>query len=341
MLPKFSATFVCNQLLKLVISTTSRLQAHQVPKLTWFAHEIGRKSMTSNRRVGDEGKKQVHKNEKIAQILGNSAKILLIDSNGQKIGAMTVREALDSALFDTSEYDLILVGGGAVTAPVPIVSHIEFPHIDSSRNLNIEKINQLSKLDTAEPEKDRLRFNFKVHDLVDVKKQTDVQELKASENLNRQEESYNGEKNLPEKEKSMNEKSTVNTEKGEAMMRLPIVRIQSKKRDAERKKNQAEAAKREKRKTREKEIRFGTSMSDHDLEIRYRQMSGLLDDAYRVRLAIQPRGITKRAPLAREQFYRKLMAKLQTDYGADLSIISPPQALNGILIVIVCLKGKG
>jgi hypothetical protein len=63
-----------------------------------------------------------------------------------------------------------------------------------------------------------------------------------------------------------------------------------------------------------------------------------LEDAYRVRLAIQPRGATKRAPLAREQLYRTILNRLQSDYGAAFTIVTPPESLQGMLTAVFSLR---
>jgi len=118
---------------------------------------------------------------------------------------------------------------------------------------------------------------------------------------------------------------------------LPICKLMSK--NALFKKNLAaeEALVKQRLKNREKEIRFGTSMANHDYGIRLDQVKEKLEKAYRVRVVVEPKGVVNRTPIAKEQLWKKILNDLSAEYGKNLTIVSSPQLEFHVLSATVSL----
>lgn len=119
----------------------------------------------------------------------------------------------------------------------------------------------------------------------------------------------------------------------------PIARLVSREKEFQRRKSAVDAASRQRRMCREKEFRFGTSMSAHDIDIKYRKMHEHMSKGYRIKLVVQPKGIRPKTPLAKEAFYRELIGRLQGDFGRGLEIVSAPQVQYSDLVAVVCARG--
>lgn len=86
-----------------------------------------------------------------------------------------------------------------------------------------------------------------------------------------------------------------------------------------------EAATKQRLKNREKEFRLGTSITEHDYQIRLHRIQETLEKAFRVRVVIEPKGVVNKSPMAREQLWKRVLDELVTIYGKSLTIICPPQ----------------
>lgn len=118
----------------------------------------------------------------------------------------------------------------------------------------------------------------------------------------------------------------------------PIAKAVSRSRDYQRLRNQAEGQLLERMKRREKEVRFGTAMAEHDIGIRMRKVEQLLEDAYRVKLVVE--GGHRRAGMGgptegKERMHRGLMDALRERYGKNLVVMAPPESLFGNLVTVL------
>jgi translation initiation factor IF-3 len=121
----------------------------------------------------------------------------------------------------------------------------------------------------------------------------------------------------------------------------PICKLVSKSESFKKQKAMEEAATRQRLKNREKEIRFGTSMAQHDYDIKLARIKEALEKSFRVKLVIEPKGAINRSPMAKEQLWRKIMDSLAGQYGKDLAIISAPALeLRNLVAVVVLSNAK-
>lgn len=119
----------------------------------------------------------------------------------------------------------------------------------------------------------------------------------------------------------------------------PICKLVSREHTYKRLQSLEEAAMRERYKLREKEIRFGTSMADHDYAIRLRRTSEALEKAFRVKVVVEPKGVLGREALSKEKFWKKIFDDLLLKYGKDLSLVSAPQVEFKNLTATLALLG--
>lgn len=120
----------------------------------------------------------------------------------------------------------------------------------------------------------------------------------------------------------------------------PIVRPIARSVTFHRRQAQEEAASRERLRRREKEVRFGCSMAERDVEIRLGKVTELLRKAYRIRMVVEMRGV-KADVMGRERMQRVVMGRLRERFGGDLIVMSPPESLSGsIVTVIYCASAK-
>lgn len=118
----------------------------------------------------------------------------------------------------------------------------------------------------------------------------------------------------------------------------PIAKAVSRSRDYQRLRNQAEGQLLERMKRREKEVRFGTAMAEHDIGIRMRKVEQLLEDAYRVKLVVE--GGHRKAGMGgpmegKERMHKDLMDTLRERYGKNLVVMAPPESLFGNLVTVL------
>jgi translation initiation factor IF-3 len=82
---------------------------------------------------------------------------------------------------------------------------------------------------------------------------------------------------------------------------------------------------------REKEVRFGTGMGTHDLQLRTAKVRELLERAYRVRVVV---GVgSKATPQVKEAVQRMILERLRDEMGKDLIFVSAPEMQLGRLSV--------
>lgn len=118
----------------------------------------------------------------------------------------------------------------------------------------------------------------------------------------------------------------------------PICKLVSKSESFKRQKSIEEAATKQRLKNREKEIRFGTSMAQHDYDIKLNRVKEILEKAFRVKVVVEPKGAINRSPLAKEQLWRRIIDYLAGQYGKNLVIISAPALELRSLVAIVALS---
>lgn len=118
----------------------------------------------------------------------------------------------------------------------------------------------------------------------------------------------------------------------------PICKLVSKSESFKRQKSIEEAATKQRLKNREKEIRFGTSMAQHDYDIKLNRVKEILEKAFRVKVVVEPKGAINRSPLAKEQLWRRVIDDLAGQYGKNLVIISAPALELRSLVAIVALS---
>lgn len=117
----------------------------------------------------------------------------------------------------------------------------------------------------------------------------------------------------------------------------PICKLVSKSESFKRQKAAEEAATRQRLKNREKEIRFGTSMAQHDFNIKLTRVKEILEKAFRVKVVVEPKGAINRSPIAKEQLWRRVLDDLAGQYGKNLVIISAPALELRSLVAVVAL----
>lgn len=98
-----------------------------------------------------------------------------------------------------------------------------------------------------------------------------------------------------------------------------------------------EAATKQRLKNREKEFRLGTSITEHDYQIRMHRIQETLEKSFRVRVVVEPKGVVNKSPIAREQLWKRVLDELVSKYGKTLNIICPPQIEMRSLAATVAL----
>lgn len=119
----------------------------------------------------------------------------------------------------------------------------------------------------------------------------------------------------------------------------PICKLISKVQTFKRLQSMEEAAVRERYKLREKELRFGTSMAEHDYAIRMRRASEALERAFRVKVVVEPKGVLGREALSKERLWKKIFDEMVGRYGKELSLVSAPQVEFRNLTATLALLG--
>lgn len=119
----------------------------------------------------------------------------------------------------------------------------------------------------------------------------------------------------------------------------PICKLVSREQAYKRLQSMEDAAVRERYKLREKELRFGTSMADHDYAIRIKRASEILEKAFRVKVVVEPKGVLGREALSKERLWKKIFDDLLLKYGKDLSLVSAPQVEFRNLTATLALLG--
>ena len=117
----------------------------------------------------------------------------------------------------------------------------------------------------------------------------------------------------------------------------PICRLVSRSNVFKRQLASEEAVAKQRLKNREKEIRFGTSMAEHDFVIKLNRVKEMLEKAFRVRVVVEPKGAANSGALAKEALWRKVLTCLSEQYSSDLTIISAPAVEFRNLIATVAL----
>ncbi len=117
----------------------------------------------------------------------------------------------------------------------------------------------------------------------------------------------------------------------------PICRLISKSEEFKRQLAIEDANVKQRLRNREKEIKFGTSMAEHDYGIKLRRTRELLEKAFRVKVTVEPKGVVNRDPLAKEKLWRQIFADLGAGYGKNLIVICPPQVEFRNLTALIAL----
>lgn len=117
----------------------------------------------------------------------------------------------------------------------------------------------------------------------------------------------------------------------------PLARLIPRAMAVEQERRQEEIRSLERRKTRMKEVQFGSSIGEHDRRIRLDHLCEFLEKAYRVKMVVESKGVSKRNPIIKEQLQSSLMSHLREKYGKDLQVISPTESLYGKLTTVLSL----
>ena len=80
-----------------------------------------------------------------------------------------------------------------------------------------------------------------------------------------------------------------------------------------------------------KQMRFGLKISDHDLGVKLKKVSDLLDSGHKVKITIFYRG----RELAHKELGYKLAERVITDYGDKIIVDQPPQLMGKQLSFLV------
>jgi translation initiation factor IF-3 len=80
-----------------------------------------------------------------------------------------------------------------------------------------------------------------------------------------------------------------------------------------------------------KQMRFGLKISDHDLGVKLKKVSDLLDSGHKVKITIFYRG----RELAHKELGYKLAERVITDYGEKIIVDQPPQLMGKQLSFLV------
>lgn len=121
----------------------------------------------------------------------------------------------------------------------------------------------------------------------------------------------------------------------------PICRLVSRSNVFKRQLASEEAVAKQRLKNREKEIRFGTSMAEHDFEIKLNRVKEMLEKAFRVRVVVEPKGAASSGAPAKEALWRKVLACLSEQYSSDLTIVSPPaMEFRNLIATVALLSAK-
>ena len=78
-------------------------------------------------------------------------------------------------------------------------------------------------------------------------------------------------------------------------------------------------------------MRFGLKISDHDLGVKLKKVSDLLDSGHKVKITIFYRG----RELAHKELGYKLAERVITDYGEKIIVDQPPQLMGKQLSFLV------
>ncbi len=80
-----------------------------------------------------------------------------------------------------------------------------------------------------------------------------------------------------------------------------------------------------------KQMRFGLKISDHDLGVKLKKVSDLLESGHKVKITIFYRG----RELAHKELGFKLAERVIADYGEEIVVDSPPQLMGKQLSFLV------
>ena len=80
-----------------------------------------------------------------------------------------------------------------------------------------------------------------------------------------------------------------------------------------------------------KQMRFGLKISDHDLGVKLKKVSDLLDSGHKVKITIFYRG----RELAHKELGYKLAERVITDFGEKIIVDQPPQLMGKQLSFLV------
>lgn len=80
-----------------------------------------------------------------------------------------------------------------------------------------------------------------------------------------------------------------------------------------------------------KQMRFGLKISDHDLGVKLRKVTGFLDDGHKVKITVFYRG----RELAHKELGFKLAERVITDYGDNITVDQSPQLAGKQLSFVI------